>query len=156
MPYGLGHGWDDARTAINGGLMNQFDLVIHGNENGVYLGYTQFSQGAIPNYWTYAQKFTLADNMFSSLTGPSFPNHLYTVAATSGGAINNPNGVPNSSWGCDADPGELVDVMDQNGNITRQPPCFRLPDKQLSPTFVELTLLLPTAELMFPRSPRMA
>lgn len=124
MPYDLGHSWHDARVAINGGLMNQFDLVLNGNKNGQYLGYTQFAQVDIPNYWTYAQKFTLADNMFSSLTGPSFPNHLYTVAATSGGVINNPVGVPGSSWGCDADAGEVVDVMDQGGTVTQQPPCF--------------------------------
>lgn len=124
MPYDLGHSWHDAHVAINGGLMNQFDLVLNGNKNGQYLGYTQFAQTDIPNYWTYAQKFTLSDNMFSSLTGPSFPNHLYTVAATSGGVINNPVGVQGSSWGCDADAGEVVDVMDQSGNVTQQPPCF--------------------------------
>jgi phospholipase C len=124
MPYDLGHSWQDAHTAIDGGAMNQFDLVLNGNKNGQYLGYTEFTQADIPNYWTYAQKFTLADNTFSSLTGPSFPNHLYTVAATSGGAINNPHGVQGSSWGCDADPAEVVDVMDQNGTTTEQPPCF--------------------------------
>jgi phospholipase C len=124
MPYDLGHDWQDAHTAVNGGAMNQFDLVVNGNKNGQFLGYTQFTQPDIPNYWTYAQKFTLADNTFSSLTGPSFPNHLYTVAATSGGAINNPAGVPGSSWGCDADPGEVVDVMDASGSISEQPPCF--------------------------------
>ena len=124
MPYDLGHSWQDARTAIHLGMMNQFDLVLNGNKNGQYLGYTQFKQADIPNYWTYAQKFTLADHMFSSLTGPSFPNHLYTIAATSGGVINNPHGVQGSSWGCDADAAELVEVMDQSGNITEQPPCF--------------------------------
>ncbi len=124
MPYDLGHSWQDARTAIHFGFMNQFDLVLNGNKNGQYLGYTQFKQADIPNYWTYAQKFTLADHMFSSLTGPSFPNHLYTIAATSGGVINNPYGAQGSSWGCDADAAELVDVMDQSGTITHQPPCF--------------------------------
>lgn len=124
MPYDLGHGWQDAHTAINGGAMNQFDLVVNGNKNGQYLGYTQFTSAGIPNYWTYAQKFTLADNTFSSLTGPSFPNHLYTVAATSGGAISNPHGVQGSSWGCDADAGEVVDVMDKSGKVSQQPPCF--------------------------------
>lgn len=44
----------------------------------------------IPNYWDYARRFTLCDNFFSSLAGPSEPNHLYTVAAQSGGLINNP------------------------------------------------------------------
>ena len=44
----------------------------------------------IPNYWEYARRFTLCDNFFSSLEGPSEPNHLYTVAAQSGGLVNNP------------------------------------------------------------------
>lgn len=44
----------------------------------------------IPNYWAYARRFTLCDNFFSSLMGPSEPNHLYTVAAQSAGLVNNP------------------------------------------------------------------
>jgi len=44
----------------------------------------------IPNYWDYARKYTLCDAFFSSVAGPSEPNHLYTVAARSGGLVNNP------------------------------------------------------------------
>jgi phospholipase C len=44
----------------------------------------------IPNYWEYARRYTLCDRFFSSLAGPSEPNHLYTVAAKSGGMVNNP------------------------------------------------------------------
>ena len=44
----------------------------------------------IPNYWEYARRFTLSDEFFSSLMGPSEPNHLYTIAAQSGGLVNNP------------------------------------------------------------------
>lgn len=44
----------------------------------------------IPNYWEYARRFVLCDQFFSSLAGPSEPNHLYTVAAKSGGLVNNP------------------------------------------------------------------
>jgi phospholipase C len=43
----------------------------------------------IPNYWQYADKFTLCDAFFSSLIGPSVPNHLYIVAAQSGGLVDN-------------------------------------------------------------------
>jgi phospholipase C len=43
----------------------------------------------IPNYWNYAQHYTLCDNFFSSLRGPSQPNHLYVVAAQSGGLAKN-------------------------------------------------------------------
>jgi phospholipase C len=49
-----------------------------------YMDYT-----IIPNYWEYARKFTLCDAFFSSLTGPSQPNHLYTVAAQSGALVTN-------------------------------------------------------------------
>ena len=42
----------------------------------------------IPNYWEYARKFTLCDNFFSSLAGPSLPNHLYAFAAQSGGLVH--------------------------------------------------------------------
>jgi len=44
----------------------------------------------IPNYWEYARRYVLCDAFFSSLAGPSEPNHLYTVAAKSGGLVNNP------------------------------------------------------------------
>jgi phospholipase C len=43
----------------------------------------------IPNYWNYATKYTLCDAFFSSITGPSVPNHLYVVAAQSGGLVGN-------------------------------------------------------------------
>jgi phospholipase C len=45
----------------------------------------------IPNYWEYARRYTLCDNFFSSVMGPSEPNHLYSVAAQSGGLVNNPH-----------------------------------------------------------------
>lgn len=43
----------------------------------------------IPNYWEYASSFTLCDAFFSSLIGPSAPNHLYGIAAQSGSLVNN-------------------------------------------------------------------
>src|SRR5262249_11380352 len=88
-----------------------------------FLSMTQFLAGDIPNYWSYAEHFALADHMFSSLAGPSFPNHLYTVAAQSAGAINNPDSF---TWGCDADERTTVAVLGSNGGITRQYPCFEL------------------------------
>jgi phospholipase C len=36
----------------------------------------------IPNYWRYAQRFALSDHFFSSIIGPSFPNHLVAIAGT--------------------------------------------------------------------------
>jgi phospholipase C len=135
MPFDIGHGWDDAIRAMDGGKMDRFDLVRHGKLGGLLMAYTQLTEAEIPNYFAYARNFVLADHMFSSLTGPSFPNHLYTVAAQSGGAVNNPRRAgassslsssgssPDNIWGCDADD-TTVDVIDQNGTRRKQLPCF--------------------------------
>jgi phospholipase C len=74
-------------------------------------------------YFTYARNFLLADHFFSSLTGPNFPNHLYTGGAQSGGAINNPS-KRQGRWGCDSPADSRVQVLDDDGDITTQYPCF--------------------------------
>jgi phospholipase C len=123
----MGHGWTDTINAMDGGKMDRFDLVASGNINGDYLTCSQLQEADIPNYWAYARTFTLADHMFSSIQGPSFPNHLYTVAASNeSGVFSNPfnaNSAP-GSWGCDAAAGTMVSIIDTNGVITQVPPCF--------------------------------
>jgi phospholipase C len=92
----INHSWASAMTAYNNGAMDGFDLITPGGtvvtEAGVPLGYQVASRSDIPNYWTLAEKFSMSDNFFSSLHGPSFPNHLYTIAAQSGGVQDNPAG----------------------------------------------------------------
>ena len=117
----IGHDWEDARRAMNDGRMDRFDLVENGNVGNDFLSMTQFRNFDIPNYWSYAEHFALADHMFSSLAGPSFPNHLYTIASQSGGAINNPNSL---IWGCDADDRTTVPVVDRAGSVTRHLPVL--------------------------------
>src|SRR5713101_6077432 len=60
-PHDIGHSFQNALTAINGGLMNQFDLIPGGNVNGQLLAYTQLAEDDIPNYFAYARSFVLAD-----------------------------------------------------------------------------------------------
>jgi phospholipase C len=122
-PRDIGHSWQNALTAIDAGKMDRFDRIPGGNVNGDYLAYTQLTEADIPNYFAYARHFVLADHMFSSLTGPSFPNHLYTVGAQSGGAINNPQRTPNV-WGCDSDDGATVAVLQADGTTAQEFPCF--------------------------------
>jgi phospholipase C len=121
--YNLGYSWRDTHLAIHGGGMDQFDLVQNGNVNGVLLGYTQFIDADIPNYWNYAEHFGLADHMFSAVEAESFPNHLYMVAAQSDGVISNPNAL---QWGCDAPRQTVAQVIDTSGNITQTFPCFEV------------------------------
>jgi phospholipase C len=89
----ISHAWQAALTAYNDGKMDSFDLIKPGGEvldNGIPHAYQQASESDIPNYWALARAFGLSDNFFSSLRGPSFPNHLYSIAAQSGGVVDNP------------------------------------------------------------------
>ena len=135
-PHDIDHSYQAAVKAIDGGAMDKFDLIAGGNVNGDLLAYTQYDEGDIPNYFAYARHFVLADAFFSSLKGPSFPNHLYTVGGQSGGAINNPN---TPRWGCDAAPTSRVQTLDDDGDFGSVYPCFdfdtladRLEERSLS------------------------
>jgi phospholipase C len=118
VPSDLSHLWQSAQLAYDGGKMDGFlwalvpDYYWHGNKGLGFnpivvhpvpqslapppppqpwmtytLSYSDYHE--IPNYWEYARRFTLCDAFFSSLGGPSEPNHLYTIAAQSGGMVNN-------------------------------------------------------------------
>jgi hypothetical protein len=117
--------WDDAVTAIDSGKMDKFDLINMGNVGGDYESMSQYIESDIPNYFAYARAYTLSDQMFSSLQGPSFPNHLYTIAATSGGVISNPVGNEQfTAWGCDSPSDATVQVLDNQGRKSPTFPCF--------------------------------
>lgn len=121
------HDFGGAVEAMDGGLMDRFDLLANGNVNGNLLSYTEAQQADIPNYYNYASNFVLADNMFSSIKADSFTNHLYTVAAQDTGAIqlkqaSKPQGNP--GWGCD-DPATFnALILDSVGNLSEQFPCW--------------------------------
>lgn len=89
----ISHAWQAALTAYNDGGMNCFDQITNAlHPNGTPLSYQVADPADLPNYWLLAQTFVLSDSFFSSLHGPSFPNHLYTIAAQSGGVTDNPGG----------------------------------------------------------------
>ena len=120
----IGHRWVDADTAIADGRMDGFDLIGNAYQNGKLVNYSFYEESDIPNYWNYARNFVLADKFFTSVKGPSFPNHLFAVAAQSGKALDNPNG---PVWGCDAPAGVTVTTMDADGELKDRRPCFDFP-----------------------------
>jgi phospholipase C len=133
-PQDLCHSQPCAQLGIDNGKMDGFDLILGGNKNNEFISFTQMHQQDIPNYWTYAQKFVLGDHMFSSAFTDSFPNHLFTVGATSDGVINIPYPPPDDpgednyyAWGCDTFPDVTVQQMDDSGNINAVFPCFNFP-----------------------------
>ena len=121
-PTNYCHLFNCAAKAYDKGAMDAFNKADNKCSLAPYPCYQENSQATIPNYWAYAQNFVLGDNTFSSLQGPSFPNHLYTVAAGSGpdaahSAIGNPTG---HIWGCDATSTTTVLLFDGQKVF----PCF--------------------------------
>jgi hypothetical protein len=101
-----GHYFSNSTSDYNNGLMNQFNENCSGSSDWA----KQYGPTTIPTYWSYATNYGLADHMFASVMGPSYPNHLYMIAATSNEAQDNagmapgkaPNGLGNNIWTCDA------------------------------------------------------
>jgi phospholipase C len=116
------HCYTCALAAWDHGKMDGFNQ----SESADQWAYTQLTRDQLPNYWHWAQQFVLGDNFFASAQGPSFPNHLYTIAAQSGGVHDNPrrDGFFSNSFGCDAPKQEKVLVYDSEGVATSVPPCF--------------------------------
>jgi phospholipase C len=88
LPCDMSHEWPVAHAGYDNGRMDGF-VWAEGTANTA--GY--YDARDIPNYWDYARRFTLSDHFFSSLNGPSLPNHVYMVAAQSGGLVVNVNSV---------------------------------------------------------------
>jgi phospholipase C len=98
-PEHIAHGYWSGLYAVDGGRMDGFDLLTGAEHLD---GYTQFSRAGIPNYWKYADRFALADRFFTSEYGPTFVEHLYTIAAQSNGVMDNrADGVPRPGGYCD-------------------------------------------------------
>jgi len=117
----LCNSWDCALLAMDHGKMDQFDLI-----SSDWNAFTKATEDEIPNLWAYARHFTVADHYFTSVHGPSLPNHLFAVAAQSGGAIDD-GGNPGPGAACDGNSYGTVTVIDANGNRSQQPPCFDFP-----------------------------
>ncbi len=69
----------------------------------------QYHEADIPDYFAYARQFTLCDNYFTAVAGPSTPNHLMLITADSP-VIDNPHtyrGKPQQTFDLPSLPGEL-------------------------------------------------
>ncbi len=133
IPEDIKHCYRCALQAWNEGEMDGFATI---SEAADLYAYTQYLPEDLPNYWHWAREYVLGDNFFASAHGPSFPNHLYTIAAQSGGTHENPiqdNDLLRErhrgtglfkAWGCDSIEEAYVPVEDREGNVKNLPPCF--------------------------------
>jgi phospholipase C len=129
IPLKIPHHYADAIKDYNNGKMDGF---ARGRPELNQYIFGQYSESQIPNYWALARRFTLADNFFSGAQGPSFPNHLFTIAASSAGTRDVPVRATKTekgskTWGCDAPTREYVVVYTEDGEREKVRPCFDIP-----------------------------
>jgi phospholipase C len=117
----ISHAPSAARKGIDGGKMDGFSTIAGAIQNGVDESDSQLYESDIPNYWAYAQQFTLDDAFFSNIMGPSFPNHLFSIAGEDANVDDNPGTL---RWGCDSVAGLTVEQRAPDGTISHVYPCF--------------------------------
>jgi phospholipase C len=133
LPEDIKHCYECALQAWDKGKMDGFGSVSAAAER---YAYAQMTREDVPAYWQWARHFVLGDNFFASAQGPSFPNHLFTIAAQSGGTHDNPTQNLDllrerhrktglfKAWGCDSIDTAYIQVEDREGVVKNVPPCF--------------------------------
>jgi phospholipase C len=82
-PVDMNHNWTSAHADYDGGKMDGF---VYSEGNSETMGY--YVRGDIPHYWSIADNYVLCDHYFTSAMSESAPNHLFLVAGTCGGIID--------------------------------------------------------------------
>ena len=132
LPGDLPHDRAAFLNCMDGGKLDGFGTGIY----GPVWSYSQLQEWQIPNYYEWAREYALSDHFFASVAGPSYPNHFMFIAGTSGGVIDNPEGIEArtvgkkiyKSWGCDAIGQDVfVFTKDDEGNLNKHDTCFTFP-----------------------------
>ena len=118
------NGWDQARSKC----FSSPSLCPAPNVRA----YAYVPRSEVQPYFDLGEQYTLADRMFQTNEGPSFPAHQYVVSGTSTPSNGSPlraseNPIPkvHATGGCDSAPNEIVRLIDANGNETQTTyPCF--------------------------------
>ena len=139
--HDLCHGHSCALVDWNGGQMNGWNSS-GGSDTGDGLAYAQYGEGDIPAYWDYARHFVLGDHFFANVLGPSFPGHMFPLAAQAGWSIGNPPTDlpfkivlgfppkilgPHPYWGCDEWAGDTMPILAGGTTPKSIFPCLSIP-----------------------------
>jgi phospholipase C len=121
---GLDHGWpashseanwehpgDTFRSSPNDGFVRQNESDNpHQDVAHETIGF--FTQAELPFYYSLAQTFAIDDRYHASVIGPTLPNRLYFMAATSFGHTTTGEAIPPIPDGYRPITGTLLDLMD--------------------------------------------
>jgi phospholipase C len=83
--FDLSHSWPAEHASWNGGKMDSFvsthtSTDYEGALGTMTMGY--YENTDIPFYWDLAQRFTICDNYFCSVLGPTHPNRIMQMTGT--------------------------------------------------------------------------
>jgi phospholipase C len=81
--HDISHDWVPQHQSWNNGAMDGFvtsRVGINANDAVLTMGY--YTRADLPYYYAVADAFTICDNYFCPVMGPSDPNRIYTVAAS--------------------------------------------------------------------------
>ena len=81
--HDITHDWLSQHQSWNAGAMDGFvtsRFPINPNDAVLSMGY--YTRADLPYYYGLADAFTICDNYFCSVMGPTDPNRLYTMAAS--------------------------------------------------------------------------
>lgn len=113
VPQDYIHDGTSAIANIDGGKMDKFPAE----------GHVQYTQADIPNYWSYAQNFTLGDDFFTSLATSSTPNHLSMISAQDSGIFET-----SAQKGCASTANSDVPSKQTSGTGYYSYPCYNIPN----------------------------
>jgi phospholipase C len=123
---GLDHGWPAShheanwlhpertfRASPNDGFVRQNESDNpHQDVDPETIGF--FTQDELPFYYALAQTFAISDRYHASVIGPTLPNRLYFMAATSFGHTTTGEAIPPLPAGYRPITGTLFDLMDEH------------------------------------------
>src|SRR5467141_3795080 len=81
--HDITHDWVPQHQSWDSGAMDGFvtsRLATNSNDAVLTMGY--YTRADLPFYYAVADAFTICDNYFCSVIGPTDPNRLYTMAAS--------------------------------------------------------------------------
>src|SRR3954447_8031861 len=81
--HDITHDWVSQHQSWNNGAMDGFVTSrMAANPNDAVLAMGYYNRADIPYYYGLADAFTICDNYFCSVIGPTDPNRLYSMAAS--------------------------------------------------------------------------
>jgi phospholipase C len=132
-PYDIDHSHATFSLEYAGGALNGWNLApITCKPPSSCTGDTPYAyapQSEVQPYWDMASQYVLADAMFQSNEGPSFPAHQYLLSGTStihnGAALRAAENPKDNQGGCDSGPKARVMLINDKGIEANSVfPCF--------------------------------